>query len=100
MNIQRNESFRRTDKSLCLTFILYNEGKTIGEAIKAFHYEGKPIYDYLVIGIDNKTDDNTLEEVKKYCPDSNIFFFDFDDDFGGSRNKALKEVEKLEGVFH
>ena len=95
MQLQSNKSVGG-EGTMCLTLILYNEGKTIAQVIEAFHQKGVPIYDYLVIGIDNKTDDNTLEEVKKYCSESNIFHFDFNDDFGGSRNKALKEVEKLD----
>jgi len=86
-----NESIKGKG-TLALAFILYNEAESIEQAIKAFWYNGTPIYDLLVIGIDNKTTDNTLEIVKKYCPDDNIFFFDFNDDFGGSRNTIIDKI--------
>jgi tetratricopeptide (TPR) repeat protein len=76
--------------------MLYNEEKTIENVIKSFHKEGVPIYDYLAISIDNKTTDNTYGIVKQFCPESNIMWFDFNDDFGGSRNKLLKECENVD----
>lgn len=86
---------------LALSLILYNEGKTIARVIESFHYNGVPVYDMLLVGIDNKTDDNTLEEVKKYCHPDNIFFFDFNNDFGGSRNIALEKLyeEKVDWII-
>jgi len=97
MSVKYNKSVGGLNK-LCLCFILYNEEASIEQAIKAFHYEGTPIYDILMVGIDKKTNDNTYEIVNQFCPDENIIWFDFNDDFAGSRNIVLREVEKLKDI--
>lgn len=96
-NYKSNKSTKKNSNKLALIFLLRSEGKTIGDVIKSFHKpDGTPIYDYLLVGIDNKTDDNTYEIVSQYCHKDNIFYLDFNDSFCEARNKVIKEAEKLD----
>lgn len=98
MNIQSNKSVGGKNKMI-LALMLFNEGKSIEKVIKSFHHNNTPIYDYLAVSIDNKTSDNTYDVVRQFCPESNIMWFDFNNDFGGSRNKLLKECEKIDAEW-
>ena len=80
---------------LALVFILYNEGKTIADVIESFHDDGVPLYDYLIVGIDNKTEDDTYEQVSRYCGDTNIIWFNFNNDFSESRNSILRYEKNI-----
>ncbi len=76
-----------------LMFILKDEAETIEQAIKAFHWDdGKPLYDRLIVGIDNNTKDNTEEIVRKYTDE--VSFFDWDEDFSKHRNALIEKADK------
>jgi len=76
-----------------LMFILKDEAETIEQAIKAFHWDdGKPLYDRLIIGIDNNTKDNTEEIVRKYTDE--VSFFDWGEDFSKHRNALIDKADK------
>lgn len=87
-----DDSKLKKKEKLALLFILKDEGKTIGKAIRAFHLNNKPIYDRLIVAIDNSTKDNTYEEVKKYTDE--ISYFDWKENFSIHRNDLIKKVPK------
>lgn len=80
---------------LCWTTILYNEEKRIARTIQSL----APIIDGAVIGIDNKTDDNTEEEVKKWLghfnKDISIYNFEFKENYSIPRNTGIALAESL-----
>lgn len=74
--------------SLTLAFILRDEAETIEEVIKSFWFEGQPMYQELIVGIDRSTKDETYEKVKPYA--DNIFYFYWNNDFSEARNAVIK----------
>lgn len=84
-------------QTLSLAFILKNEAKTIAGVIDSFRWDdGHPLYDELVVGIDDATTDNTLDVVRKYT--DHISFFKFEDDFSKARNAILDKC-KMDWIF-
>lgn len=76
--------------STCL--ILRDEGKTIYKCLDSM----KAFVDEYVIGIDNKTSDNTEDEVKKFFndnPKDNIIYrYDWKDSFSLARNEGMDKA--------
>lgn len=74
---------------ISLSMILKNEGKTVKEVIRKV----LPIIDEAVIGIDEKTVDNTREQVLEAFEGSNVPYniidFTFNDNFAEIRNRFI-----------
>ncbi len=76
-----------------LLFILKDEAETIEQAITAFHWgDGTPLYNRLIVGIDNNTKDNTEEIVRRYTDE--VSFFDWGEDFSKHRNALIDKADK------
>lgn len=73
--------------SLSLAFILKNEAETIDRVIKSFWFEGKPLYDELVIGIDKSTTDRTYQKALDFTND--IYWFEWENNFSKARNSII-----------
>jgi len=76
---------------LYLVMILKDEEKSIEETILAFHDKGDgPIYDHLMVEIDDSTTDKTEEIVRKYTDD--IKFFTWEENFAKHRNDLIDRI--------
>lgn len=74
--------------AMSLCFILKDEAATIVDVIKSFWFNGKPLYDELIVGIDNSTTDETPQIVSHYT--NRMFYFDWDNDFSKARNLVIE----------
>lgn len=82
-------------EGLMLAMILKDEGETIRDVIKSFHRDdGTPMYDRIVIGIDDSTVDNTEEVVREFTDD--IHHFTWEKNFAKTRNDLLKKCQKYD----
>lgn len=81
---------------ITLVMMLKNEAQTIRKTIESI----LPIIDDVIIGIDNATTDDTLEEAKKALGGKyqSTHFFDFKDDFSKIRNYLIEQANH-EWVF-
>jgi len=73
-------------ESISLCMVVHDEAETLENAIKSV----ENLVDEIIIGVDRKCTDDTPEIAKKYATD--YFEFDFNDDFAGTRNKAIKRA--------
>ena len=69
--------------TMSLTLPIWNEGETIGEVIESF----LPVADQIIIGVDDKTDDNSFEIASRYT--SEVFHFKWKDSFCKARNACI-----------
>lgn len=90
MNKTNKEKYGHKSE-LYLLMILKDEEKSIEETILAFHENGDdPLYDHLIVGIDNNTTDKTEEIVRKYTDD--VHFFDWEENFSLHRNWLIDKA--------
>tara|TARA_Y100000590_G_scaffold456797_1_gene608117 strand:- start:5014 stop:6504 length:1491 start_codon:yes stop_codon:yes gene_type:complete len=71
--------------TMSLTLPIWNESETIGEVIESF----LPVVDEIIIGVDDKTDDNSFEIVSRYT--SKAFYFRWKDSFCKARNICMEK---------
>ena len=73
-------------ESISLCMVVHDEAETLENAIKSV----EPLVDEIIIGVDKKCKDKTPEIARKWATD--YFEFDFNEDFAGTRNKAIKRA--------
>ena len=71
--------------TMSLTLPIWNESETIGEVIESF----LPVVDEIIVGVDDKTDDNSFEIVSRYT--SKAFYFRWKDSFCKARNICMEK---------
>ena len=71
--------------TMSLTLPIWNEAETIAEVIESF----LPIADQIIIGVDEKTDDNSFEIASRYT--SEVFYFKWEDSFCKARNACMEK---------
>ena len=80
--------------SWCLT--VHNEAETLEKAVESIRDRA----DEIVIGCDRKSNDGTQEIARRLASPGKYFEFDFNDDFSGTRNKAIQRAEmELVGII-
>ena len=71
--------------TISLTLPVWNEAETIGEVIESF----LPVVDQIIIGVDDKTDDDSFEIASRYT--SEVFHFKWKNSFCKARNICMEK---------